>query len=67
MVVRNVRKSRSPFARTARKGLGEAEGGREGGMGRERKRERETTKESIKGEKKESPVYGVTYAHAEPS
>lgn len=65
-MVRNVRKSRSPFARTARKGLREAERGREG-WGRAGERERETTKESIKGEKKESPVYGVTYAHAEPS
>lgn len=63
-MVRNVRKSRSPFARTARKGR---DWGKQREEGRDGERERETTKESIKGEKKESPVYGVTYAHAEPS
>lgn len=45
----------------------ERDWGKQREEGRDGERERETTKESIKGEKKESPVYGVTYAHAEPS
>lgn len=66
MVVRNVRKSRSQFARVPREGerAREKEGARTRGWGgRERQRERAS------GGKKESPVHmgGFTYAHTKPS
>lgn len=55
-MVRNVRKSRSPFARTARKGLGEAEGG-SGGMGREREKERGRQRKRVSRGKRKKVLY----------
>lgn len=59
-MVRNVRKSRSPFARVHHtKGT---EGERDGEKERDRAKER-----APRGERKKVLYMGVTYAHTEPS